>query len=91
MEERYLNCQDDCTTLKFSKDTELVEHPIYSFEFLSDYLGEERHCGNSLLKRFKRAWKAFTDKPIWYAEVLVTDKEKCVKFLEDCLSMVKGE
>ena len=55
-------------------------HVGISFE--SDYLNRQNG-------RFKRAWKALTDKEIVYAESL-NKKEDIIKFLEDTLALLKA-
>jgi hypothetical protein len=50
-------------------------------------------CGDNMgIKgRFKRAWRAFCAKPIYYSGVYCQDGGRMRKFLEDCLSLMDEE
>lgn len=52
---------------------------------------EDAYCGGDYMGikgRFKRAWKAFWAKPIYYSGVYCQDGQRMRKFLEDCLSLM---
>lgn len=52
---------------------------------------EDAYCGGDymgIMGRFKRAWKAFWAKPIYYSGVYCDDAKRMRKFLEDCLSLM---
>lgn len=52
---------------------------------------EDAYCGGDYMGiagRFKRAWKAFWAKPIYYSAVYCEDKQRMRKFLEDCLNLM---
>ena len=51
----------------------------------------DSYCGGDYMGikgRFKRAWKAFWAKPIYYSGVYCQDDRRMRKFLEDCLSLM---
>jgi hypothetical protein len=53
---------------------------------------EDAYCGGDhmgIKGRFKRAWKAFLGKPIYYSGVCCEDGKRMRKFLEDCLSLLE--
>lgn len=55
---------------------------------------EDAYCNGSYMGiegRFKRAWKAFWAKPIYFTGVYCQDGSRMKKFLEDCLSLMDGE
>ena len=55
---------------------------------------EDSYCGGDYMGikgRFKRAWKAFWAKPLYYTGVYCEDKEKMKKFLTDCLELINEE
>lgn len=52
---------------------------------------EDAYCGGDYMGikgRFKRAWKAFWAKPVYYSGVYCQDVKRMRKFLEDCLSLM---
>ena len=52
---------------------------------------EDAYCGGDYMGisgRFKRAWKAFWAKPVYYSAVYCEDGQRMRKFLEDCLSLM---
>ena len=55
---------------------------------------EDSYCGGDYMGikgRFKRAWKAFWAKPLYYTGVYCEDKEKMKRFLTDCLELINEE
>ena len=55
---------------------------------------EDAYCGGDYMGikgRFKRAWKAFWAKPIYYSGVYCQGGERMRKFLEDCLSLMNED
>ena len=52
---------------------------------------QDAYCGGDYMGirgRFKRAWRAFWAKPIYYSEVYCEDRQRMRKFLEDCLNLM---
>ena len=63
------------------------EHTDTSYELTI----EDAYCGGDYMGikgRFKRAWKAFWAKPIYYSGVYCQDGPRMRKFLEDCLKLM---
>lgn len=56
---------------------------------MNSYVGKNQYQG--LLGRFRRAWHVFFAKPICYAEIIVLEKERARKFLNECLSVLDTE
>ena len=55
---------------------------------------EDAYCGGDYMGikgRFKRAWRAFRAKPIYYSGVYCQDGSIMKKFLENCLSLMNEE
>lgn len=53
---------------------------------------EDSYCGGDYMGikgRFKRAWRAFWAKPIYYLGVYCEDGKRMRKFLEDCLHIME--
>lgn len=52
----------------------------------------DSYCGGDYMGikgRFKRAWKAFWAKPVYYSGVYCQDGKRMRKFLEDCLNLME--
>lgn len=63
------------------------EHNDISYELTI----EDAYCGGDYMGikgRFKRAWKAFWAKPVYYSGVYCQDGKRMRKFLEDCLILM---
>ena len=76
-----LRCDDRAENLVFTKDT------FDSLETCYEITIEDSYCA-SRMNRFKRAWKAFWGKPIYYSGIYTEDKEKVRKWLLDCLKLL---
>lgn len=82
----YLRCDCHAETAVFSKfewqpgdiDYEISIEDAYCS---GDYMG--------IKGRFKRAWKAFWAKPIYYNSVYCEDPERMRKFLQECLKSME--
>ena len=82
----YLRCEDNAEMVVFSRyDWEIDNETNYEFTI------EDSYCGGDYMGikgRFKRAWKAFWAKPIYYTGIYCEDKERVEKFLKDCLTLI---
>jgi hypothetical protein len=83
--EIYFRCDDhaECVVFNQYKWRDDIDYSISiedSYRF-GDYIG--------IKGRFKRAWKAFWAKPVYYNEVYCQNGKRMRKFLEDCLSLMK--
>lgn len=82
--EVYLRCDDYGETAVFSKfGDNTYELTIEDSYCGGDYMG--------ITGRFKRAWRAFFSKPIYYTGVYCSDKKRMKKFLKDCLKIVEED
>ena len=54
---------------------------------------EDSYCGgrSNIANRFKRAWCAFWDKPIYYSGIFVSDGARMKEFLTDCVALVDSD
>jgi hypothetical protein len=59
----------------------------YELSIADDYCGGSGYTG--IKGRFKRAWKAFCAKPVYYSGVYCQDGWRMRKFLEECLSLME--
>ena len=83
----YLRCDDNAETVVFSR---------YDWHDDTDYEIniEDSYCGGDYMGikgRFKRAWKAFWAKPVYYTGVFCSEKERMEKFLRDCLDLMEED
>ena len=84
----YLRCDDHAECVVFSRHD--WERTDISYEFTI----EDSYCGGDYMGikgRFKRAWKAFWAKPIYYSGVYCQDGARMRKFLEDCLNLMNED
>lgn len=90
-----LRCDDGVEAVVFTKYTystiasraALIDPDSVSYEICieDDYTGGDY---KGFFGRIKRAWKAFTDKPVVYTGIYCEDKNKMRKFLVDCLELI---
>ena len=84
----YLRCDDNAETAVFSRyDWKYKNKGETDYELTI----EDAYCGGDYMGikgRFKRAWKAFWAKPIYYSGVYCQDGQRMRKFLEDCLDLM---
>lgn len=82
----YFRCNDNAEMAVFTKYDWSDGDTDYEFTI------EDSYCGGDYMGikgRFKRAWKAFWAKPIYYTGVYSDDAERVKKFLNDCLDLMK--
>lgn len=82
----YLRCEDNAETVVFSRYDWTDGDTDYEINV------EDSYCGGDYMGikgRFKRAWKAFWAKPVYYTGVFCSDKERMEKFLRDCLDLME--
>lgn len=85
-----LRCDDNAETLVFTR----YEYPDSKYEPDYEVNIEDSYCGGDFMGikgRFKRAWRAFFAKPIYYSGIFTDDKEKIKKWLKDCLDVIEEE
>lgn len=82
-------CEDNDETLVFDRTVWDRNDEMLEFSIMDSYIGKrEHHC---ISGRFRRAWRAFNAKPICYAGIIVTDKERVRMFLNECLAVLESE
>lgn len=82
-----LRCEDRLEAVVFNK---------YGYGTDRDYEINVEDCfqgynTRGFIARIKRAWAAFTAKPMIYTGIFCKDSEKMRKFLTDCLALVDEE
>ena len=85
-----LRCDCNAEELVFTR----MDYSNAAFETDYEVNIEDAYCGGDYMGikgRFKRAWKAFFAKPIYYSGISVADKEKLKKWLTDCLAVIDKE
>ena len=90
-----LRCEDGAEAVVFTKYTYkslnvhspnlIIKDTNYEFTIEDSYVGGDY---KGFLGRIKRAWRAFTDKPVVYTGIYCEDKDKMRKFLCDCLDLI---
>lgn len=81
-------------TLRCDCHAETAVFSVYEFKNEVDYelTIEDSYCGGDFMGikgRFKRAWRAFFAKPIYYSGIYIEDGAKMKKFLEDALALIE--
>lgn len=94
-EQVVLRCEDKQEAVVFSKYTyksimKLTDGQVklndgYEIMVEDSYVGGDY---KGFFGRIRRAWRAFTAKPVVYTGIYCEDKEKMRKFLSDCLSLI---
>lgn len=90
-----LRCEDGAEAVVFSKYTFkslnahspnlIIKDINYEFTIEDSYVGGDY---KGFFGRIKRAWRAFTDKPVVYTGIYCEDKNKMRKFLTNCLYLI---
>lgn len=80
-----IRCNDGQEAAVFSRYDFDNSNSTYEMSFEDSYIGGDY---KGLFGRLKRAWKAFTGKPVIYTGIYCEDKESVKKFLADCISLV---
>lgn len=88
-----LRCEDGAEALVFTKYhfynsdvTDVTNDFNYEMSIEDDYIGGDY---KGFFGRLKRAWKAFTDKPVIYTGIYCEDKNKIRSFLYDCIALIE--
>lgn len=84
-----LRCVDMAECLVFNVTYWESDHECdYDFSIEDAYCGGSGYTG--FFGRLKRAWKAFTAKPVSYSSVIGKDKETVKKWFDDCLALMES-
>ena len=82
-----LRCDCNAEELVFTR----MDYSNAAFETDFEVNIEDSYCGCDYMGikgRFKRAWKAFWAKPVYYSGIYFQDSKRMRKFLEGCLSLM---
>ena len=83
-----IRCDDNVEAVVFSKYT-TKDSIDFEFSFEDSYCGRDF---NGISGRFRRAWKAFWNKPVCYSGIYCENGHERVRnFLKECLELVEGE
>ena len=82
-------CDDHAELLAFERTIWAKDDEFLEFSIMDSYLGNRQYQG--LIGRFRRAWCAFFAKPIYYAGVVVMEKERARSFLNECLAILNSD
>ena len=85
-ETAFIRCDDHCETLEFARTTWRDGEEWFCFSITDCYIGKREEHG--LLGRFRRAWKAFWNKPVVWTQVIVTEKDRAESFFQECLDIL---
>lgn len=83
-----LRCDCGAETAVFSKYI-FKDEIDYGISFEDSWLGGNQYKG--FFGRLKRAWKAFTAKPVSYTDVYCEGKDKMREFLVECLNLIDSD
>lgn len=81
-----IECTDRAEMLVFDRTVWAKDDELLTFSIMDRYLGKREYHG--LRGRFWRAWRAFWEKPICYAEIVAGTKERTKEFLYQCLTIL---
>lgn len=84
----YLRCKDHAEMLVFTQNKWKCGETDYDISIMDAYTGGDY---KGIKGRFKRAFKAFFNKPIYYTGIYCENKDRVQKFLSDCLSLIENE
>ena len=79
-------CNDHCGMLVFDRTIWAKDDELLEFSFMDSYIGRREYQG--LFGRLRRAWHALVSKPLYYAGIVIVEKERARKFLEECLDIL---
>jgi len=82
-------CDDHAEMLAFERTIWAKDDEFLEFSIMDSYIGNRQYQG--LIGRFRRAWHAFFAKPIYYAGVVVMEKERARTFLKECIAILDSD
>jgi hypothetical protein len=86
LEQVQLRCDDKQEAVVFTQYNYGGSDISYEITVEDSYIGGDYQ---GLFGRFKRAWRAFTGKPVCYTGIFTEDSDKMQKFLKDCLAVME--
>ena len=82
-------CNDHCGMLVFDRTIWAKDDELLEFSFMDSYIGRRGYQG--LFGRLRRAWHALVSKPLYHAGIVIVEKERARKFLEECLDILDAD
>ena len=79
-------CNDHCGMLVFDRTIWAKDDELLEFSFMDSYIERREYQG--LFGRLRRAWHALVSKPLYYTGIVIVEKERARKFLEECLDIL---
>lgn len=83
---RTLRCEDCAEVVAFKQYSWDDGETSYEIN-LEDAYCDSGYCG--IRGRFRRAWKAFWAKPVYYSGIYIENGARVRQFLQDCLALVE--
>lgn len=80
-----LKCDDHEEMLEFSRIEWSRDDVDYEVSIKDSYCGGDYR---GIIDHFRRAWRAFWGKPIYYTSIYVDDPARVKEFLERCVAMM---
>lgn len=84
----FIRCNDHVEILMFEKSIWAADDELLEFSIMDSYIGSQEYQG--LFGQLRRAWHALFAKPICYAGIVVTEKERVRVFWEECLAILSS-
>ena len=88
MEQVQLRCDDNREAIILSVYKHDGQVDDYELSIEDSYIHSEY---SGFIGRLKRAWRAFTDKPVYYTSIYTEDKNKIRQFFVDCIELIDKE
>ena len=82
-----IRCDDYAEMLVFDRCIWKDSDEFIQFSIADSFISGNEYRG--LFGRLRRAWRAFWSKPIYYADIIVHDKNRAKVFLNECLSIIE--
>lgn len=84
-----ISCHDHAELLQLERIIWSENDEYMAFSIMDSYVGRNQYQG--LSGRLRRAWRVFFAKPICYAEIIVMEKERVRRFLNECRAVLDAE
>ena len=87
-EQVQLRCDDKREVIILSVNKYDGQIDDYELSFEDSYIYNDY---SGFIGRLKRAWRAFTGKPVYYTSIYTEDKTRIRQFFIDCLELIDKE
>lgn len=78
----FIRCDDNQELLVFDRTVWRDGDELLAFSIMDSYVHQSQNHG--IWGRVRRAWCVLFAKPIYYAEIVTTQKERVQTFLNEC-------